>query len=318
MSSGGGKGKGGHHEEEHEEHVNHEAWVIPYADVLTLLMALFLVLFALGQIDEENLEIAAESFREEFQGPGFLDFGGTGGSGEGPSAFAAGAIGILDGLGPLPSSGDDVTSDEEGESITDDDPSQVSPPPMVILDDPTQIDDPETMPPGTFEPVEEVEDELSDPGDPLDDVERAVRESAEGTGLADKVGFRREDRGLIVTIVTDQVLFEPGEASIQERGYAILGVVADALADVTNDVMIEGHTDRRPISTTRFPSNWELSTSRATSVLRHLVEIEGFPMHRISAAGYADTRPVDIGDTEEALAKNRRVEIVVLATASGD
>lgn len=314
MSSGGGGGKKGGHEEEHEEHVNHEAWVIPYADVLTLLMALFLVLFALGQIDEDNLEVAAESFREEFQGPGFLDFGGGGGDGV-ADAFAAGAIGILEGLGPLPSSGNDDLSEESGESLDNSDPSQVTPPPMVILDDPADIDDPKTMPPGTFQPVDEIEDEL---GDPLDEVEEAVREVAEGTGLIDKVGFRREARGLVVTILTDQVLFKEGQASVQESGYEILGVVADALEKVANDVMIEGHTDRRPISTPQFPSNWELSTARATNVLRHLVEVEGFPVTRISAAAYADTRPVDIRNTPEALAKNRRVEIVVLATASGN
>ena len=307
MSSSGGK-RGGH-EEEHEEHVNHEAWVIPYADVLTLLMALFLVLFALGRTDENNLEIAAESFREELRGPGFLGFGSSG-AGPGEPGLAGGAISILEGLGPIPNAG----ASANGDAPPGNDPSQVAPPPLVILDDPAEMDDPDSMPPAAFEPVEDLVDEL---GDPLEIVEQAVRASAEGTGLADSVGFRREARGLIVTIVTDRVLFDPGQARIHERGYQILGVVADALIDMSNDVMIEGHTDRQPISTTQFPSNWELSTSRATSVLRHLVDAENFPMRRISAAGYADTRPVDTGNTPDALARNRRVEIVVLATATG-
>ena len=92
-------------------------------------------------------------------------------------------------------------------------------------------------------------------------------------------------------------------------------MVADALMDVPNHVMIEGHTDSRPISTARYPSNWELSTARATSVLRYLVETRGFPGERASAAGYADTHPVEAGTSASALARNRRVEIVVLSTA---
>jgi chemotaxis protein MotB len=302
MSSSKGGKKG--HEDEHEEHVNHEAWVIPYADVLTLLMALFLVLFALGRTDDSELEVAADSFRKELSGPDFLNFGSSDG-GAGP--LATGGISVIEGLGPLPGRADAL------DPQTNDDPNQVSPAPIDLIDAPDDIEGMDEVPSPTFDPLDDVDNQL---GDPLEEVEQAVRESAEGTGLIDEVGFRRDVRGLIVTIVTDRVLFEPGGADIQAAGMPILGVVADALQDLPNDVMIEGHTDRRPISTIRFPSNWELSTARATSVLRFLVEAENFPSRRISAAGYADTRPIDTGNTVEALAKNRRVEIVVLSTAS--
>ena len=152
-------------------------------------------------------------------------------------------------------------------------------------------------------------------GDPLDDVEQAVREHAEGTGLTTSIGFRRESRGLIVSIVTDSVLFDEAQAAVRPAGIVILDVVADALAELPNAIVIEGHTDSRPISTARYPSNWELSTARATSVLRYLVEVRGLPGSRVAAAGYADTHPIAAGDDPVALAKNRRVEIVVLATA---
>ena len=102
MSGGGGhaRGKKREHHDEHEEHVNHEAWVIPYADVLTLLMALFLVLFALGRTDEEKLELAAESFRKELgRGESIFDLGiGSGGSGP----LSTGAASVLEGAGPAP------------------------------------------------------------------------------------------------------------------------------------------------------------------------------------------------------------------------
>lgn len=304
MSESRGKRRA-EHDEEHEEHVNHEAWVIPYADVLTLLMALFLVLFALGQPDEEKLEIAANSFRRELGGgTSSFDLGiGTGGAGP----LTNGASSVLDGAGPSP-----IRSDSEPDApappTTVPMGESIAPPRVVIV--PVQRST-EAVVDSTFEPIEQPDEIL---GDPLTTVEQVVRASAAGTGLTDAIGFRREDRGLVVTIVTDQVLFREGQAEVQPNGILILDVVADALADLPNSVTIEGHTDSRPISTVRYPSNWELSTARATSVLRYLVEQRDFPQHRISAAGYADTHPVDEGDDDTALARNRRVEIVVLAT----
>ena len=296
MSSSGGAKR--QHHEEHEEHVNHEAWVIPYADVLTLLMALFLVLFALGQSDEAKLTSAAESFRRELGMSSPVDFGGGGGPLPGAGAS------VLDGAGPAP--------------LSNEPPMAAAPPPdtsepkeadVVILDpvddNATELEDP------TFDAVEGPDQLL---GDPLSVVEQVVRDQAAGTGLLESIGFRREARGLVVTIVTDKVLFDPGEADVQSGGEVILGVVANALAQIPNGVVVEGHTDSRPISTSQFPSNWELSTARATSVLRYLTEERNISPARVAASGYADTRPVADGTDAVSLAQNRRVEIVVLAT----
>jgi len=295
--------KRNHHEEEHEEHVNHEAWVIPYADILTLLMALFLVLFALGE-DEEKLKVAADSFRSEIQrGSSPFDLGlGSGGAGP----LTSGSNSVLDGAGPAPIRSDAPPEGPTPESTIPADES-ISPEPIVII--PPEESD---LPPEGFEPIEPTGELL---GDPLTEVERIVRLHAEGTGLSDAVGFRREGRGLVVSIVTDKVLFAEGQAAVQPGGFEILDVVSDSLRDLPNMVVIEGHTDSRPIATTRFPSNWELSTSRATSVLRYFVEQRNFPAERLSASGYADTHPIDLGGDVQALARNRRVEIVVLATA---
>jgi len=296
MSSSGGAKR--QHHEEHEEHVNHEAWVIPYADVLTLLMALFLVLFALGRTDEAKLTAAADSFRRELGMSSPIDFGGGGGP-----LMGAGAS-VLEGAGPAP--------------LSNEPPMAAAPPPdtsepkeadVVILDpvgdNATELEDP------TFDAVEGADQLL---GDPLSVVEQVVRDQAAGTGLLESIGFRREARGLVVTIVTDKVLFDPGKAEVQSGGEVILGVVANALAQIPNGVVVEGHTDSRPISTSQFPSNWELSTARATSVLRYLTEERGITPARVAASGYADTRPVADGTDAASLAQNRRVEIVVLAT----
>jgi chemotaxis protein MotB len=315
MSGGGhgGKSRGkkrAEHHEEHEEHVNHEAWVIPYADVLTLLMALFLVLFALGLTDQEKADIAAMTWRKSLSAEGIMTFGintdgsfGTGGSGP----LAEGSAGVLEGVGSKPA----ATEENNGGGLA---ANEGEPRPAIVVINP---DGTVTEYPAVTVPeVETAEDPIV--ADPLDYVEEKVRIRAEGTGLIDKIGFRREPRGLVVTIVTDQVLFEPGQAVIQPGGFTILDVVADALADLSNDVLVEGHTDSRPISTSQFPSNWELSTARATNVLRYLVEARGFPAERISAAGYADTHPVDTSDSQEALGRNRRVEIIVLGTTRAE
>ena len=297
MSSSGGAKR--QHHEEHEEHVNHEAWVIPYADVLTLLMALFLVLFALGRTDEAKLTTAAESFRRELGMSSPIDFGGGGGGG-GP-LLGAGAS-VLEGAGPAPLSNEPPAAPAPNTT----EPKEAD---VVILDpvgdNATELEDP------TFDAVEGPDELL---GDPLSVVEQVVRDQAAGTGLLDSIGFRREARGLVVTIVTDKVLFDPGEADVQPGGEVILGVVANALAQIPNGVVVEGHTDSRPISTPQFPSNWELSTARATSVLRYLTEERGLSAARVAASGYADTRPVADGTDAASLAQNRRVEIVVLAT----
>ena len=93
----------------------------------------------------------------------------------------------------------------------------------------------------------------------------------------------------MVSIVADDVLFEPGSAHVEAAGSRALDAVAAALRSLDNQIAIEGHTDDRPISNSRFPSNWELSTARAGAVLRYLVDHHGLPPSRLSAAGYADS-----------------------------
>ena len=140
-----------------------------------------------------------------------------------------------------------------------------------------------------------------------------IADQAKKEGLSSAVKFEREARGLVVTVVTDDVLFESGSAVLKSQGSRVLSVVGDALVGVPNPVLVEGHTDNSPIATAQYPSNWELSSHRSTSVLRYLVEARGFPSERISSAGYADTKPVSDNETAGGKSENRRVEIVVLA-----
>ena len=102
-------------------------------------------------------------------------------------------------------------------------------------------------------------------------------------------------------------------ARLTPSGDLLLQGLGSVLRPIGNNLLVEGHTDSRPINSDAFPSNWELSTARATAVLRHLIENEGVPAVRLSAVGYADTRPRATGKDEASLAKNRRGEIVVEA-----
>lgn len=116
-------------------------------------------------------------------------------------------------------------------------------------------------------------------------------------------------RNRMVVELPDNVLFTSGEAELQEQGQATLAEVAGVLRAIEGrQFQVAGHTDNVPIRSRRFPSNWELSTARAVSVARYLIE-QGIPAERISAAGYADTQPVDSNDTDEGRARNRRIEI---------
>ena len=113
----------------------------------------------------------------------------------------------------------------------------------------------------------------------------------------------------------DRVLFDSGQAQVKPAGLKVLKQVSDILKKVTDkQIRIEGHTDNVPIGVKlkeKFPTNWELSTARATSVVRYLIEEGGVDRMTLAAGGYADTRAVEPNDTEGGRTANRRIEIVL-------
>jgi chemotaxis protein MotB len=116
-------------------------------------------------------------------------------------------------------------------------------------------------------------------------------------------------------VFQSEVLFPPGEAAVSEDGKPSLDKLAEAIkqleteipADINWVLRVDGHTDKRPINTPEFPSNWELSAARAITVVKYLVA-QGVSAQHLVPAGFGDSRPIDTGDTDEALAKNRRIE----------
>lgn len=124
-----------------------------------------------------------------------------------------------------------------------------------------------------------------------------------------KVRLLETSRGVTIEI-NDSVLFAPGQARLQHESNVALGAVAEVLADSDFPITIEGHTDNVPIATVQFPSNWELSAVRATTVLR-LFNDHGVGAERLTAIGYGETRPVETNTHAEGRARNRRVSILI-------
>lgn len=145
----------------------------------------------------------------------------------------------------------------------------------------------------------------------FEQVRSALAGFIEKEGLASRVEVTEDSRGLVVRLA-DSVLFDLGRADIRPEARGILDKVAGLILIIPNHIRIEGHTDNLSINTERFPSNWELSTGRASAVIRYFVEKHSVPPTRLSAAGYGEFRPVAPNDSEENRRKNRRVDIVIL------
>lgn len=154
-----------------------------------------------------------------------------------------------------------------------------------------------------------VKHEVLTVGDEIDRITKALEEKF-GKSL---VVTQHQDR-LVLTML-GQVLFESGEAELTPLGLEIMKRVGQVLSTLPDKyIQVEGHTDNNPIYgqlQKRYPTNWELSTARATTVLRYLIEQTGMNREQFSATGYADTQPVESNETEEGRARNRRVEIVL-------
>lgn len=130
-----------------------------------------------------------------------------------------------------------------------------------------------------------------------------------------KVRIKLEPRGLVISL-EDAAFFSPGDDRLEPASYESFAKVAQALAKLPNPIRVEGHTDSQPMRNRRFRNNWELSAARAVAVLNLLEGSYQFDRTRLSAAGYADTEPVDSNATEEGRSRNRRVDLVVLGSTS--
>jgi chemotaxis protein MotB len=143
-------------------------------------------------------------------------------------------------------------------------------------------------------------------------IEGAAGKGPDGKGAQPyQMNLLVQERGLVIR-VSDQYFFRTGEAAIRPEVLPFLEALGETLQPLDNPIRIEGHTDNVPINTAQFPSNWELSTARATTIIRYLVTHFNFDPQKLSAAGYGEHRPVASNGTAEGRNQNRRVDVVVL------
>lgn len=143
---------------------------------------------------------------------------------------------------------------------------------------------------------------------------RNLSQFVEQHNLRDRVRVTQETRGVVISLLSDNMLFARGSADLQAAGMPLVAKVSHILRTVQNPIQVEGHTCDLPIRSPLFPSNWELSTARAGAVLREFTERYGITQNRFQASGYASTHPLNPNKDEVSRARNRRVDIVIMKT----
>jgi chemotaxis protein MotB len=223
------------------QHSNTERWLLTYADLITLLLAFFIVMYSMSRLDAKKFGRMADAFNGVLRG----------------------------GQAVLQTSGVDI--------------------------------------PGAG---------LLNLGE-LKTLGQQIQEKAASEHLEDKIETIQDERGLVIRVL-ESAAFDAGSADLKPQMYSILNVLATELLAMDNHLRVEGHTDNLPIKTARFPSNWELSTSRATGVVRYLVEELHMDPAKVSALGYAEFRPIASNEDAGGRARNRRVDLIVLADKSAE
>ncbi|WP_433827459.1 flagellar motor protein MotB [Actinoplanes sp. CA-015351] len=293
MSSGGGGGgrkKKGH--EEHEEHVNHERWLVSYADMLTLLFVLFVVLFSMSSVDQKKFAELAAGLSAGF-GADSAAFSGQSAPLDG-AANTAQVVQIDPGSNP-----GDGTSGTEGLNQKQKDAVEAA----------IKAEDRKKASANAEKAAQEAED--------LKEVENKISDALAKENLLGNAKFTIDSRGLVVTIITNEVVFAGNRADLQTGGRKILGAVAPTLVKLPNRIEVDGHTNQLKAKTTFYPSGWELSSARASTVVRFFTE-HGIVKKRLSAVGFSDTKPLIDPSDPRSVTQNRRVDVVVLTTLTAD
>ena len=269
--------KGGHHEEEHE---NEERWLVSFADMMTLLFCLFMVLFAISSVNTSKFEALQRSLKDAFSGA------------------------VLDGGHAMLNAGSD--EDKTKQSAVE--------PPLPSLRPLTAIND--TSAKSSAEAAAKVKQEEQD----FRRLKRRIDKLAKDAGLRGKVNVTIRRRGLVIQLLTDKVFFSSGDATLHPEADKLVSKIGAIVRDERrHPVVVEGYTDSQPISNSRFRSNWDLSGARAAAVVNDFA-MTGVLSARMSLQGFGNQIPVASNSTAGGRAKNRRVEVVLsrIHTSSTD
>ncbi len=286
MSSGHGHGGHGRRPKKHEEeeHENHERWAVSYADMMTVLVGLFIVLFAMSKVDVVKFEKLRQSLA--------IGFGH-----EAPSMLVGGS-GALTGLSQFeiaPSLKNDVgvpIDQQVPKAQQSADPNQVTPT-TALTEEQKNYD------------LAVVEYHR------LEGIASSLSKSLAAEGLSDRVRFSVTSRGLVIGMVADDVFFKASSADLTPTAFKIIDTLGPVLHGLSEEISVEGNANTLPPSG-GYATNWELAADRAVEVLRRLVEVDGISGQRIAATSFGDQRP--LADPQgDPMAANRRVDLVVLS-----
>jgi len=260
------------HAEEHEEHGPDERWMASYMDMVTVLMCMFIVLFAMSTVDAKKFDLLRNSLATGF---GQTDIGKIDtAKGTVLDPTKASTSGESFGAGPQTAQAAAAAAAAKANLAA---------------------------------AVKEV--------DAIKNLEAKLSSSLAVVGLQGTVQFMIDQRGLTIRLVDQQAFFAPNSTVLAGAAPRVLDTIAPILAATGENIAVEGHADSRA-TLPPFPTNWELSSGRAVSVLRRMVESGGVPPAMIGAVGYGSSRPIATGTTVADYAQNRRVDIIALSNAS--
>lgn len=228
-------------------------WVISYADFVTMLLALFMVMFATNSMGATKIKDVNKSIQKVFASP--------------------------------------VTQKN-----------------IQVSENVKNIEIKEV----NKSPLENTGKTILDGGDGILDSSAVKEQIEKDLDVNTSIKVLKSERGIVIRL-NDTMLFDPGSAIIKPQAMATLEKISFTLDKFKNPIVIEGHTDSIPIQNERYPSNWELSTARATNIIKYLTGQQEFPPSRLSAVGYGEYMPIGQNDTPQGRAKNRRVDIIVLS-----
>lgn len=270
----------------HEEHENHERWLVSYADFITLLFAFFVVMYSISSVNEGKYRVLSDSLTAAFR--------------VAPHSMTPIQV------------GDQKPAHTPGEAPAPGSPSLIALPVPTISAPAAPMPVPEAKRDKQARPAEAPDrSEHRNPEAPvIDEIADQIVGAMGDLIRDDLISVRRDARWLEVEIKSS-ILYPSGSAQLAQAAYPMLEELARILAAFPNPIHVEGFTDNVPISTVQFPSNWELSAARAASVV-HLFTNYGVAPERMAAIGYGEYKPSADNATPEGRAQNRRVVLVIM------
>jgi chemotaxis protein MotB len=272
-----------HKKHHHEEHENHERWLVSGYDMMTLLFAVFVVLFAISSTNVSKIKALTQSLQEAFSGPvltGGKAIAQTGNTSQDQQSSPSKPIAALTPAEALKQAM--ATQNDKGQ---------------------TTAEAAKAMAAQAKAAAQEEQD--------FQALKKRIDQLVRHAGIADKVSTTVSRRGLKIRLLTDDLFFNSGSAVINPGAFTTLDEIGDILAkEAEHPIEVEGHTDNQPIATSQYPSNWQLSGARAGAVVQRLAG-DGVDPKRMMLTGYSSEHPVESNKTPAGRAKNRRVEIIL-------